>query len=258
MNKYLVNFYHYVHLLQNLIVRDLKVKYRRSVLGFLWSILNPLLMMLVITAVFQNIFRMNIDNFPIYYLTGSLIFNFMSEATSLAMTSVLSSASLIKKVYIPKYIFPLEKCLFAFVNMLFSSVAVIIMFFVLHYKITWMALLFFVPMIFTFIFSIGLGLILSAADVFFRDIGHLYSVWITAWMYLTPVIYPMETLTAGMKNIMKFNPMFYYVDYFRQVVMYNNIPGLNFNLICFAFSFAFLFLGLLIFKLKQDKFILYI
>ncbi len=258
MNKYLVNFYHYVHLLQNLIVRDLKVKYRRSVLGFLWSILNPLLMMLVITAVFQNIFRMNIDNFPIYYLTGSLIFNFMSEATSLAMTSVLSSASLIKKVYIPKYIFPLEKCLFAFVNMLFSSVAVIIMFFVLHYKITWMALLFFVPMIFTLIFSIGLGLILSAADVFFRDIGHLYSVWITAWMYLTPVIYPMETLTAGMKNIMKFNPMFYYVDYFRQVVMYNNIPGLNFNLICFAFSFAFLFLGLLIFKLKQDKFILYI
>lgn len=258
MNKYLVNFYHYVHLLQNLIVRDLKVKYRRSVLGFLWSILNPLLMMLVITAVFQNIFRMNIDNFPIYYLTGSLIFNFMSEATSLAMTSVLSSAPLIKKVYIPKYIFPLEKCLFAFVNMLFSSVAVIIMFFVLHYKITWTALLFFVPMIFTLIFSIGLGLILSAADVFFRDIGHLYSVWITAWMYLTPVIYPMETLTAGMKNIMKFNPMFYYVDYFRQVVMYNNIPGLNFNLICFAFSFAFLFLGLLIFKLKQDKFILYI
>ena len=258
MNKYLVNFYHYIHLLQNLIVRDLKVKYRRSVLGFLWSILNPLLMMLVITAVFQNIFRMNIDNFPIYYLTGSLIFNFMSEATSLAMTSVLSSSTLIKKVYIPKYIFPLEKCLFAFVNMLFSSVAVIIMFFVLHYKLTWTALLFFIPMIFTLIFSIGLGLILSAADVFFRDIGHLYSVWITAWMYLTPVIYPMETLTDGMKNIMKFNPMFYYVDYFRQVVMYNNIPDFNFNLICIGFSLAFLFLGLLIFKLKQDKFILYI
>ena len=113
-------------------------------------------------------------------------------------------------------------------------------------------------MFFTLIFSIGLGLILSSADVFFRDIGHLYSVWITAWMYLTPVIYPMETLTDGMKNIMKFNPMFYYVDYFRQVVMYNSIPDLNFNLVCFAFSFAFLFLGLLIFKLKQDKFILYI
>ncbi len=258
MNKYLVNFYHYTHLLQNLIVRDLKVKYRRSVLGFLWSILNPLLMMLVITAVFQNIFRVNIENFPIYYLTGSLIFNFMSEATSLAMVSVLSSAPLIKKVYIPKYIFPLEKCLFAFVNMLFSSVAVIIMFFVLHFKLTWTALLFFVPMIFTLIFSIGLGLILSAADVFFRDIGHLYSVWITAWMYLTPVIYPMETVTDGMKDVMKFNPMYYFVDYFRQVVMYNNIPGFDFNLICIGFSFGFLLLGLLIFKLKQDKFILYI
>lgn len=258
MNKYLVNFYHYTHLLQNLIVRDLKVKYRRSVLGFLWSILNPLLMMLVITAVFQNIFRVNIENFPIYYLTGSLIFNFMSEATSLAMVSVLSSAPLIKKVYIPKYIFPLEKCLFAFVNMLFSSVAVIIMFFVLHFKLTWTALLFFVPMLFTLIFSIGLGLILSAADVFFRDIGHLYSVWITAWMYLTPVIYPMETVNDAMKNVMKFNPMYYFVDYFRQVTMYNNIPSLNYNLICVGFSFGFLLLGLLIFKLKQDKFILYI
>lgn len=258
MNKYLVNFYHYTHLLQNLIVRDLKVKYRRSVLGFLWSILNPLLMMLVITAVFQNIFRIKIENYPIYYLTGSLIFNFMSEATSLAMVSVLSSAPLIKKVYIPKYIFPLEKCLFAFVNMLFSSVAVIIMFFVLHFKLTWTALLFFVPMLFTLIFSIGLGLILSAADVFFRDIGHLYSVWITAWMYLTPVIYPMETVNNGMKNVMRFNPMFYFVGYFRQVVMYNNIPNLNYNLICIGFSFGFLLLGLLIFKLKQDKFILYI
>lgn len=258
MNKYLVNFYNYSHLLQNLIVRDLKVKYRRSVLGFVWSILNPLLMMLVVTAVFQNIFRVDIDNFPIYYLTGSLIFSFMSEATSLAMTSVLNSASLIKKVYIPKYIFPLEKCLFAFINMLFSLVAVVIMFLVLHYKITWTAFLFFIPMIFTLIFSIGLGLILSAANVFFRDIGHLYSVWITAWMYFTPVIYPIETLSYKMKNIMRFNPMYYYVDYFRQVVMYNNIPDFNFNLICFAFAFTFLFIGLFIFKLKQDKFILYI
>ena len=258
MYKYFANFYHYVHLLNNLIIRDLKVKYRRSILGFLWSVLNPLLMMLVITTVFQNIFKITIENYSIYYLTGSLLFNFMAEATSLAMTSILSSASLLKKVYIPKYIFPLEKCLFAFVNMIFSSVAVIIMFFVLKFKITWTALLFFVPMILCLIFSIGLGLILASINVFFRDMGHLYSVWITAWMYLTPVIYPMETVTEEMKNILKFNPMYYYIDYFRQVIMYDNIPDLNFNLICLGFSVLFLCLGLLVFKLKQDKFILYI
>ena len=258
IKNYIINFSRYTYLLENLIMRDIKLKYRRSVLGFLWSVLNPLLMMLVTTAVFQNIFKLSINNFPIYYLTGTLIFNFMSEATNLSLTSVLYSASLIKKVYIPKYIFPLEKCLFAFINMLFSCVAIIIMFFILKFKITYTAIFFFVPMILVLIFSIGLGLILASINIFFRDINHLYSVWLTAWLYLTPVIYPIDMLSKKIQVIIKLNPMYYYIKYFRDVIIYNKIPSLSFNLICLIYSFGFLLLGLVIFKKNQDKFILYV
>ena len=248
----------YRHLVGNLISRDLKVKYRRSMLGFLWSILNPLLMALVINAVFQNLFRFDIEYFIVYYLTGSLIFNFMTEATTGSLTSVINAASLIKKVYIPKYIFPLEKCLFAFVNMLFSSVAIIIVILIKQMPVSFSILLFFIPMIYVLIFSLGLSLILSSINVFFRDIGHLYTVWTVAWMYLTPIIYPASILPDTLRKIMQLNPMYYYVTYFRDVVMYGTIPDLRTNLICIIYALLFFSLGLLTFKKQQDKFILYI
>lgn len=248
----------YRHLVSNLITRDLKVKYRRSMLGFLWSILNPLLMALVINAVFQNLFRFDIDYFIVYYLTGSLIFNFMTEATTSSLVSVLNAASLIKKVYIPKYIFPLEKCLFAFVNMLFSSVAVIIVIFIQRMPLHLTALLFFFPMVCAFVFSLGLSLMLSSVNVFFRDIGHLYSVWTTAWMYLTPIIYPVSILPDGLMTVMRLNPMYYYVSYFRDVVMYGIVPDVQTHLICIIYALLFFVFGLCVFKKQQDRFILYI
>lgn len=248
----------YRHLVSNLIVRDLKVKYRRSVLGFLWSILNPLLMALVINAVFQNLFRFDIEYFIVYYLTGSLIFNFVVESTTSSLVSVLGASALIKKVYIPKYIFPLEKCLFAFVNMLFSSFAVIIVIIIQKMPVHATALLFFFPMICALIFSLGLSLILASVNIFFRDIGHLYSVWTTAWLYLTPIIYPVSILPENLFEVIKFNPMYYYVSYFRDVVMYGTVPDLNTHLICIMYSLLFLVAGLFVFKKQQDKFILYI
>lgn len=248
----------YKYLLFDLVSRDLKVKYRRSMLGFLWSVLNPLLMMLVITAVFSNIFKFDIKDFPVYYLTGTLIFNFVSESTSSAIGSIINSAGLIKKVYIPKYIFPLEKCIFAFVNMLFSLIAVAVVYLILRIELHWTIILFPVPMLYAFIFSVGLSLILSALNVFFRDIGHLYSVWVTAWMYLTPIIYPVSALPGAMLTVVKLNPLYYYVSYIRNVMIYGIVPDIQDNLICIGFSLIFLGLGLIIFKKKQDKFILYI
>lgn len=251
-------FLRYRYLLQDLIVKDIKVKYRRSILGLVWSVLNPLMMMIVITTVFSKIFKITVENFPIYYLTGSTIFNLFSEGSQLAMSSVLGASSLIKKVYIPKYIFPLEKVMFAFVNFLFSLIAVIIMFIILRFPVQWTVILFIVPAIYVLIFSIGIGLILSTMSVFFRDIVHLYSVLVVAWQYLTPIMYPYAGLSEGMKTFMQFNPMYYYVVYFRNVTMYGTVPGLNFNLICMAFSLGALAIGLVVFKKKQDRFILFI
>lgn len=255
---YIIGIKKYKYLIQDLVTRDVKTKYRRSALGIIWSVLNPLLMMLVLTAVFSNIFRFDIKDFPIYYLTGSLIFNFVSEATSFSLTSILSAAGLIKKVYIPKYIFPLEKCLFSFVNMLFSFIAVIVVFLILGIEPHWTIALFPIPLVYSFIFSLGLSLILSTLNVFFRDTGHLWSVFVTAWMYVTPIIYPMSILPVWMVNVVYLNPLYYYVEYFRNVMVYGIVPTVEDNLICITFSMITLLIGLVVFKKKQDKFILYI
>ncbi len=257
MKQYFKNFFKYRYLVGDLIVRDLKVKYRRSVLGFVWSILNPLLMMLVITAVFQSFFKSNIDNFPVYYLTGYLLFTFITESTTLAMTSIINSAGLIKKVYIPKYIFPVEKCLFSFINMLLSFIAVVIVMLILKVPFHATFFLFIIPMLYALVFAIGLGLFLASATVFFRDIMHLYSVVTVAWMYLTPIFYPMEILPDFMFNVLSFNPLYHYVLYFRALVLQGHIPDLRTNLICAGFSVIMLFLGAVFFKKNQDKFILY-
>lgn len=258
MKKQIQTLMRYRFLLEDLISRDLKVKYRRSVLGLVWSILNPLLMMLVVTTVFNTVLRIQIDNFPLYYLTGSLIFNFISEATSAALVSIISSAPLIKKVYVPKYIFPVEKTLFSFVNMLFSLIAVIIIMLIYGNQWHWTLLLFPIPLIYALIFAIGFGLILASVNVFFRDVGHLYSVWLTAWTYLTPIIYTVDMLPDWLKKVMIANPLYHYVTYFRSLVMYGTVPGWNSDLVCLAFSFGFLLIGLLVFKKTQDKFILHI
>ena len=255
--KYFQNFLKYRYLLENLIGRDIKVKYRRSVLGILWSVLNPLLMMAVIATVFSRVFKFNVENFHIYYLTGAVIYNFISEATSTSMMSVLSSASLIKKVYIPKYIFPLEKCLFSFVNLLFSLVAVVIVMLISGIKFTYTALLFPIPLIYALTFSIGMSLLLSALTVFFRDIVHLYGVFLTAWMYATPIIYPVEAIGPKLQTVMMFNPMYYFVKYFRDVVLYGTIPSLKFNIVCISVSLFMLVIGAFVFYKKQDKFVLY-
>lgn len=215
-------------------------------------------MMLVITAVFSNIFKSDIEYFPVYYLCGYLIFNFVIEATNGALTSIVQSGYLIKKVYIPKYIFPLEKSSFALVNVLFSFVAVLIVILITGMPIKATIFLIPIPIFLAFIFSTGLGLILASMNTFFRDMGHLYSVWTTAWMYLTPMFYPISIIPDNIKTVIYYNPLYYYVTYLRMLVIDGEIPGMEINVICICFSFLFLLIGLLIFKRNQDKFILYI
>lgn len=256
------NYFHafnkYKFLLYNLVAKDFKLKYRRSVLGVLWSVLNPLLTMMVMTAVFEMLFRAQIEYFPIYFLTGNTLFTFMMESTSSSLQSITGGASLIKKVYVPKYIFILEKCLFSLINLAFSLVAMAIVMIILNFRVSPTFYLFLIPIFYTFVFSAGLGLILASSNVFFRDTAHLYGVVTTAWMFLTPIMYPKEILTERMQRVIEFNPMYHFVEYFRDVLMYGNIPDLRTNLICAGISFGAFFAGVIIFKRSQDKFILYI
>ena len=251
-------FFKYENLLFSLVSRDIKVRYRRSVLGMLWTVLNPLLMMVVITIVFSTLFKQNIEHFPIYYLAGSLIFSFNSETTSNALYSIIGNASLMKKVYIPKYLFPLAKIVSGLVNIGFSLIAMFVVMIILGVEFRPTLLLLPIPILYTFIFSTGLGLLLAAATVFFRDIAHFYGVFLMAWTYFTPVFYPETILPPAAMQIMKWNPMYHYVKYMRDLVLYGNFPGMKENLVCFMFSFIFLVIGVLVFYKKQDRFVLYV
>ena len=247
-------------LLKNLVSKDFKIKYRRSVLGVAWSVLNPLFTMLVITTVFGKLLKIQVENFATYYIVGFAIWNFFSEATSNSLGAILSAAPLIKKVYIPKYIFPLEKCLFSLVNFFFTLIAVVIVMLFQGVTPSITAVLFPIPVLYCFIFVCGASLFLSAATVYFRDIQHLYGVFLTMLMYLTPIIYPLEILKDHklVLKIVELNPITHFVEYFRGLIMYDTIPGIKENLICFGIAAGALIIGALIFKKAQRKFILHI
>ncbi len=256
---YFQKFKRYFPLVQNLVSRDLKVKYRRSVLGYLWSVLNPLLMARVIHAVFSRMFRFNIPYYATYYLVGAQIFNFVIDCTSTGVMSVIDAAPLIKKVYIPKYIFPMQKCAFAFVNMLFSIVAVLVVMLIQRVPFHWTILFFFLPMLYALVFAYGMGLILSSLAVFFRDTQYLYMVFTQIWMYLTPIFYPEEVLlNSKLSFILKINPLYYYTHMLRGMVINGSMPSLNEHVMGISFAMLALIFGILIFRRLQDRFILYV
>ena len=254
-------FWCYRYLLWNLVSRDFKLKYRRSVLGVVWSVLNPLLMCLVYWAVFSSLMDMRgsgIDNFAVFLMCGQLLFNFFNEATSTGMSSVLGAAPLLKKVYIPKYIFPLEKCCFALVNFFFSLVALFIV-----ALLTWShisigtVLLAIYPLVMLFIFSLGIGLILSTLYVFVRDIMHIWEVFCTLLVYGSAIFYDPRQMESWMQYVINLNPIYWYITAVRSCVMWGE--GLTPNMVLIPFLCAALSLGLgiWVFKKNQDKFVLY-
>jgi len=258
--KYLRNFLKYSGLIQELVSRDIKKKYRRSVLGLLWTVLNPLMMMIVMTIVFSQIFRFQIPNFPVYLLCGQVIFNFFSESTTSAMNSIIQNAPLIKKVYVPHYMFPLANILSSMVSMVASFCALIIVVFATRTPLHYSMLLSPLPILFVGLFSIGIALIMSSLAVRFRDVIHLYSVFMTALMYLTPIFYPVSMLDHShiVKTIVEMNPMTVFILMFRGLMLDNQLPTGNALLKSVLFCGVSLVIGLYVFYKKHDRFILYI
>lgn len=254
------NFMKYTPLLKELVSRDLKVKYRRSFLGYIWSLLNPLLMMAVMSIVFSFMFKSSIPYFPLYLITGNTLFSFFNESTTVAMSSIVGNGPLIRKVYIPKYIFPMSRVLSTFTNLLFSLVAIILVMIFSKVPFQWTLLLFWVPLLLLLLFCIGVGMFLSAIATFFRDITHLYGVFTLALTYLTPIFYPVDAdfLPPATINIIRMNPMYYYLTCFRQVVMYGSLPSGDILAGCILFSLGSLVIGFAVFRKLQKDFILYL
>ena len=256
VKTYIHNFIAYKELLKELVQRDIRIKYRRSFLGMLWSVLNPLGMMIIMTLVFSHVFRAGIDNFPVYLMCGQVIFNFFNEATTMAMQSILGNAPLIRKVYLPKYLFPMSKVCSCFVNLLTSCIALALVVVVTRTPLTWKLVLFVFPILYVFLFSLGIGILLSAVVVTFRDLQHLYGVIITGLTYLTPIFYPIEILPGWVKTLVEMNPLTSFVEMFRDAVLYGVVPGMELHIRCTAACVVALVLGIWSFIKQQDTFIL--
>lgn len=248
----------YKFLIRQFVIRDFKTKYKRSVLGIFWSFLNPLLMMVVQYFVFSEIFKSDIVNYPVYLLIGITSFNFFSEAINTSLNSILSNSGLITKVYIPLYVFPLSKLLSAIINYGISLIPVFIACFITRIEFKPTAFLAFFFIFCLTVFSYGLGLMLAASMVFFRDTQFLWGVFSLIWIHATPIFYPESIIPQQYKFIHYANPLYYYVTGIRSCVMDGISPEPARYLLCLAISVGVLILGSFIFRKSQNKFIVYI
>ena len=248
----------YKHVLYELTLKDLKVKYRGSMLGLVWSVLNPLLNMVVMTVVFSTLFRNDIEYFPVYYLSGYLIFTLNQEGSTEAMFSMHYAAPLLRKVYIPKYVFPVSKIITAIINLAFSLIAMFLIMLITRAPFHFTIFLLPVLVVYLSIFTTGLGLLLSALAARFRDVTYLYSVAMMAWSFLTPIFYPLEMLPQVVQFLQNFNPMFHYVNFSRNIILYGTPPSLTLHLFCIGCGLIMLAIGSRVFAKMQDSFIYYV
>ena len=251
-------FDNYSFLLLKLVGRDFAVKYRRSYLGLFWVILNPLLTMIVMSSVFSYIFRLQIKNYAVYLILGNIVFSCFAEATQIAALSIVGSGQLIKKVYIPKYIFPLSKVIFSFFNFMLTLIPAIAV--IIYYRVPFTINYLLLPyvLIGLFLFALGIGMFLSALQVFMRDTQYLYGILLTLWTYLTPIFYSEDALAPVLRKMMQFNPMFLYVNCTRKIMLYGITPTVFQLLTCVALGIVSMTIGMFYFYRKQKKFILHI
>ena len=248
----------YIFLMKQLVYRDFMGKYKRSVLGVFWSFLNPLMTMSVQYVVFSTLFRSDLPHYAVYLLTGLVFFNFFSEACSLGVTSIVGNASLIKKVYMPKYIYPTSRVISSLVNLAFSMIPLFLVAIISGVTIRASILLLIFDLLCLLMFVCGMVLILSTMMTFFQDTQFLWGVVSMMWMYITPIFYPETIIPAKFLTIYHMNPMYQYITFARICIIDGVSPVPSSYLWCLLSGAAVLFIGALVFKRNQDKFILHI
>ncbi len=245
-------------LFEELVKRDFKQKYKRTVLGMAWSILSPLLTLLVMSLVFTQFFGRNMEHYTIYLFCGNLIFSYYRESTSGGMNALMNNSKIFTKVNVPKYLFLLSKNISSLIN--FGLTLCIFMLFVIldHVPIGihFLALLY--PICCLVLFNIGVGLVLSALFVFFRDVTYLYDVFTMLLMYMSAIFYTVDSYSPPMQKLFCCNPIYCYIKYFRIVVLDGHLPSIQFHLLCAFYAIFMLIVGGLIYKKNNHKFLYYV
>lgn len=243
----------YRSLLWTLVARDLKVRYKRSVLGILWTMLNPLLMMIVFSIVFASVFRFTIEHFTIYFLSAYVLWNFVSQTTSWSTACLLSYAPLIRKVYVPKAIFIMATVLSGLVNLVVALVPLALLMIVLRHPFREALLFLPVAILIATMFSLGLSFLLAGVCIEFADVIQIYNALLLAWMYLTPIVYPLDVVPEQFRWIILANPMYAIVETFRAPIFQGTLPDPGLVLRSIVWSASLLVFGWWVFERRVDR-----
>ncbi|AMK15514.1 ABC transporter permease [Methanobrevibacter olleyae] len=240
-------------LLKQLIKKNFTSKYKDSVLGILWSFLNPLITMAILTAIFSTFFARDIENFPVYFMAGRCILDFFNAGTKAAMTSIKSNRGILQKIYVPRYIFALGSVCSEFLNFFMSLIVMIAIMIVTRSPFHTMSVFAIIPIIILFILVIGVGLLLAIVCTKFTDIEYLYKIFTSLLTYACAIFYPMTIVPQPLRGYMELNPIYGIIAQFREFIMFGRFPSNRIMITTFIFSIIIFFIGIFIFKKYQDK-----
>jgi ABC-2 type transport system permease protein len=250
--------YRYRELIWALALKELRVRYKRSVLGFVWALLNPLMMMIILTLVFGSIMRFSIDHYAIFLLSMLLPWTFFSQALSYSVESVVSNAQLLKKVRVPKLVFPMAAVVANIINFLLSLLPLALLIVVLRFPLHWTWIYLPIPMVGLFLFTLGSAFFFAAINVFFRDISHIVQILLSAWFYASPIIYSLDFIPKKYHIFFRLNPMLYVLNGFRLSIYYGMLPSPGSTAMSLACGVAAVAIGFGLFCRYQDTFVYYI
>lgn len=254
MVNQLKEIYRFKNLIYNLVARDLKVKYKGSILGFLWSLLNPLIMLIVYTVAFQYIIKIRVEHFPLFFLCGFLPWTFLSLSLSMAVSSIKDNANLVKKVYFPREILPLSIVLSNLVQFLLTFIILIPALILFKIKLGFPLLLLPLIILFQLAFTLGLAFILSSLNVFFSDVRHLLEIFLQVWFWLTPIIYKVDFVPERFQSLYRLNPAVLFVESYRNSLLYNKWLSSVELISLFLVGVVFLAFGHLVFNRYNRRF----
>ncbi len=258
MNAYLAELWGYRDLLLNLTFSELKLRYRSSFLGFLWTILNPLFFLLILAVVFSKLMKFEVDNYTIFLFSGLTAWFMIQQTVVIATASVVNNESLIKKVYIPKLVFPLSSCLARYIDHLILVAILVVFMIIFKSPFTWNLLLMPLILLLHFLFSLGISMIAAALYILIRDVQHIIAILFQAFFYLTPILYPLDVLPQNYHALFKLNPFYYFIQIFRFPVYYGSFPPLKLILVACILTLTVLVVGFYIFYKKEKYFVFHL
>jgi ABC-type polysaccharide/polyol phosphate export permease len=254
----MLEIYRYRDLVLALVARELKVRYRRSAIGFTWTMLQPLLMMLVLQVVFSSLFRFQLANYPVYAMAGILFWNFFSQSVVTSMNSLRGNALLLKKVPVPKAVFPIATVASGVINLVFALVPLLLILVITGHPLTPSLLFLPVSILLAALFTLGAGLLLSPLSIFFTDIVEMITVVLSVLMYLTPIFYPKEIVPQKMRWIVRFNPLRSILEVFRDPIYYGKVPPWSHLTVSCLIVLVALGVGAWAFRKSSDRIPFYI